>query len=192
MTFNKLKQPIFATATVILFAINTLPAQDNAEILKIRAIYNEINSSIVNCQKQVEEPCGLYLNTLEINKGNEPWAAVGIYHSNQDFWYTSSDEEANTYKLRKINMKTERSARMEQEEYLFDEAGTLIFYFFQLSGGGKNLQTYRFYFNEEKLIDYKEKLEEEELNFRVFAQEEEAAVLEKANALKQLFLLSVE
>lgn len=52
----------------------------------IRTAYQEVNARIATCQED-GSPCGLYVNRLTTNSGEEPWAAVGIYQSKRDLWY---------------------------------------------------------------------------------------------------------
>ncbi len=103
-------------------------AQGDEQIDGIRHIYAETNKLIGESEKN-GEGSEIYLTELIVNKNNTSYPAVGIYNSTVRFYYTYGDREKNPYpnRLIKIVVKTNRSARTETEELLFNEKGELIF-----------------------------------------------------------------
>jgi hypothetical protein len=182
------------SALALLFSANALNllAQNNAEVTKIRAVYKEVGDKILECQN-AEEPeiCRLYLNSLTVNQHNSPWAAVGIYGAVRDFWFEQSrnpGENGPSYVLRKLNITSHRSARDQNEEYLFDSEGNLLFYFFKEKSRGEEETTEnRFYFKGDKLVEYTEKINEEEAEYQMYHKADAALVLQQAKRLKEFF-----
>lgn len=177
---------------IVFYFIFCLPifAQDSKEIQEIRRQYIAVNQDIELCKQLEDEPCNLYKNTLSTNTQDKPWAAVGTYQSVIDFWYKNVPNDGPPkYGLFKVNAKTLRSARTEFEEYLFDLNGNLIFYFFKLDGDGnaENQQEYRFYFQAEKLIEYKENIGNEEEEYQIYSNTDAKTILEKAADLQLVF-----
>lgn len=151
----------------------------------IRNAYETVNLRIERC-KDEGAPCGLYLNQIQTNQGEEPWAVVGTYESTRDLWYQRADAEEESFQLLKANVETYRSSRRENEEFLFSPTGNLEFFYFRVGEGDDLLQEFRFYFSKGKLIDYQEKLEEGEAEYREWSRENGDKVLENAKALQQL------
>jgi hypothetical protein len=73
----------------------------------------------------------LVMNELVINKLGHQWRAVGIFRETYRFFYRGGDSEEHLYPDQLVMAKAERrsSSRTCIEEYVFDEAGRLIFYF---------------------------------------------------------------
>ena len=174
---------------VIGYGCSSAVAQDGPEVKKIRAEYSEVTNAIAKCGEGSDENlCGYYLNTMNVNRYGGPWAAVGIYQSTQDFWYAFADgEEGQEMHLRKVNVKTLRSSRQENEEFLFDENGQLMFYYFKLTNAESVGQELRFYFDKGKLVDYKEKIADEEKEYQRYTKADFAAVLKDAKRYATLF-----
>jgi hypothetical protein len=175
----------------MLFAIGALlfAASIQAQgVPQIRAVYQEVQAAIALCNETPGEPCGWFVNTLLFNKQSQPWPVVGILESEQDFWY-NDDAEGDKYHLRKVNIKTSRSNRTENEEYLWGENGELLFYFFQLSTPDEpSAQEFRFYFAKGKLVDYAEKVSEAEKDYQQWKKDDAGLVQKAAEKLNELFL----
>jgi hypothetical protein len=176
---------------ICILCFGAVWGQENAAVLKVRSLYNEVNTAISNCNAAPEEPCGYYVNTLTRNRQGQPWAAVGNYTGTSDFWYqggSAEGENGPNYILRKINVETTRSARQESEEYLFDAAGKLIFYYFKLAGiEDEGAQEFRFYFERGKLIHYTEKLYAAEEPYRQYQKSDATKVLQQADKMVEWF-----
>ncbi len=153
--------------------------------------YQKVNLRIERCQEE-GSPCGLYLNQIQTNPGEEPWAVVGIYQSTRDLWYQrdpSSEEER--FHLVKVNTSTRRSARTEKEEYLYTPEGQLQFYYFGLESGGDLLQEFRFYFSAGKLIDYLEEIALEEVKYKEWSEADAGKVQQKGNEFQALLQVTL-
>jgi hypothetical protein len=170
----------------LLFA-STATAQD---VKGIRAVYQEVQAAVSICNENPGEPCGYFVNTLTLNRQDQPWPVVGIFASVQDFWYQRNEaEEEPSHQLRKVNITTSRSNRTENEEYLWDAEGELIFYFFKLgTPDDAAAQEFRFYFVKGKLVDYAEKVSEAEKDYQQWKKADAADVQEAGKKLHELFL----
>jgi hypothetical protein len=170
----------------------SMQAQNPAEITKIREVYAEIGDKIAECRAaESPEECRLYLNSLTVNKMNSPWAAVGNYGAVRDFWFergSMEGENGPSYVLRKIEIKSVRSAHDQNEEYLFDSKGNLLFYFFkEHSGNNDQSCENRFYFKGDKLVHYTEKVNEEEAEYQIYHEADAGLVLKQAQRLSEFF-----
>ncbi len=187
-------QILILSPLLLLFSANgnRLTAQNNVEVNHIRAVYKEIGDKILECQNAEEpEACRLYLNSLTVNKKNSPWAAVGNYGAVRDFWFergSMEGENGPSYVLRKLNITSKRSANDQNEEYLFDSEGNLLFYYFkEFSGNNEKTCENRFYFKGDKLVEYTEKVNEEEAEYQLYHKDDAALVLGQAKRLKEFF-----
>lgn len=177
---------LFFLALIVL--LPSLKAQDKPDVLAIRARYQAVNMGIAACDAKPEEPCGYYLDLLSVNKRNAPWAAVGIFQSEQQFWYYSYEgDEGSKMQLAKINIASSRSDRKEHEEFLFDEQGNLCFYFFKMTGSDAKTQEARFYFKDGILVEYLENISPEEKDYQQWGKAQANDVLEYANRMLQQF-----
>lgn len=118
------------TAVVILTASVFFVSAQNVDrqIEAIRKAYTEANAKIAAAEADPTS-ADLYANELRVNTGRAAWPAVGIYNSTVRFFYEIRGEGPYPNSLLKVNVRTERSARIETEELLFDAAGKLRFYF---------------------------------------------------------------
>ena len=130
------KTNILLVIVIIVGATGTLRAQkDSAETIEqIRRIYNQTTDRIAAAEKNFPES-DVFFSELIVNKGGTMYPAVGIFRSVYEFYYTYGDREKDPYpnRLLKVSVSTKRSAMREYSEYLYDEAGNLIFYFEKLS-----------------------------------------------------------
>lgn len=125
-----LRTLMLLTLTAISIPLLAQNADADARITEIRRLYEQTNRQI----EQAEEDYGaseVYLNEIVINKGGASYPAVGIYRKTIRFYYTFGDREYNPYpdRLMKITVTTERSARHEYAEFIFDVSGMLVFAF---------------------------------------------------------------
>ncbi len=76
----------------------------------------------------------LVMNTLDINARRHQWRAVGIYRPVYKFFYKGvENDEKRLYPDQLVFVVSERkvSARNYREEYLFSDAGALVYYFYK-------------------------------------------------------------
>lgn len=117
-------------AAVLVAASAFLGSAQNVDrqIEAIRKAYADANAKVV-AVKADPRTSSVYVNELRVNAGRTSWPAVGIYTSTIHFYYEIQGEGPYPNHLFKIDVRTERSARAETEEFLFDSSGKLIFYF---------------------------------------------------------------
>ena len=123
----------------------------NEAIKNIRERYQKATSAIKLAESG--EQSGLYCNTIEENKYNGSWRAVGLYNIKTEFWYDDQpgmlcEEEGKgeACHLQFIKNTAQVSAGGWYTEYLFQD-GKLLFVFMETEGA-----QYRFYWHNEKLI----------------------------------------
>ncbi len=118
-----------AAAVLVAASAFFVSAQNvDRQIEAIREAYSEANAKIAAAESDPESAT-VYINELRVNSGRASWPAVGIYNSTIKFYYEIRGEGPYPNSLFKVNARTERSARVETEEFLFDDAGKLIFFF---------------------------------------------------------------
>lgn len=171
---------------VLLLPTGMLQAQDLPEVKAIRQAYNELGAGIAICPG-AEEPCGYYLNTLHVNRHGGPWAAVGIYDSQQNFWYRFPDEEEAKPELCKVVVETHRSDRLEYEEFFFGPDKALRFYYFKEVVDGAVTQEHRFYVQGGKLVTYVDKVLPDVEAYRRYGKGDLPDILGDASRLVGLF-----
>ena len=153
---NRLLPP----AVIILFLLfvngpgagTVAVAQSSGRVAEIRKLTEKINEQIAQSE-QSPDTSTTFLTELTVNKNLSPYPAVGIYKTVVRFYYTFGDREEEPYpnRLLKIINATDRSNRKEYSEFVFDEAGKLIFYFEKQEDGERRL-----YFAAEKPIRFQQ------------------------------------
>ena len=124
----------FILLAFILFvpAPAVVKAQDKA-VESIKQLYQEIGAKIELSEKGSEDSqiAGVFCSELVVNRNNHIWPVVGTYEMTYRFYYDLAHTEGRPYpdRLRKVVMKSNMSARSYFSEYVFDEAGALVFYF---------------------------------------------------------------
>ncbi len=112
---------------------NTAAIAQEKAVAQIKRLYEEIGQKIELSERGSEESAyaGIVCNELVFNRNEHVWPAVGNYQATYKFYYDSAQTEEHHYpdRLRKAVMKSHMSDRSYYEEYLFDEAGALVFYY---------------------------------------------------------------
>lgn len=114
-----------------VLGLGTLSARsEDPQIAGIRRLYQETNKRLAE-MRQAPSESSIYSVELTVNSGEAQYPAVGTYKEITRFYYTFGDREKNPYpdRLLKIEVKTNRAARTESAEYLFDSTGALVFCF---------------------------------------------------------------
>jgi hypothetical protein len=118
---------------VILIHGNTGLSAQNKSVERIKRIYDEIGKRIDLSEKGIDERqyAGIFCSELTVNKNKHVWPVVGNHEVTYKFYYDLAHTEGHQYpdRLRKVVMKSSMSDRSYYSEYLFDEAGMLLFYF---------------------------------------------------------------
>ncbi len=171
-----MKNHIIFAAILFLFAVGSfsqVSAQSDKQIEEIRRIYKETNEKVGGLENEDSE---IFLSELIINKTNTSYPAVGVYRSVVKFYYAFGNREKNPYpdRLLKISITTNRSARVENSEFLFNPAGQLIFYF-----EDKDDAELRVYFSAEKPIRILKGTQNLNLNDKTAAEKVKNILFEK-------------
>jgi hypothetical protein len=116
----------------LLTAAITIEAQDKA-VDRIKRTYEQILKKIELSERGVEEStyAGIFCNEVIANRNDQVWPAVGNYQMRYRFYYDNAGTEGHHYpdRLRMVVMTSRMSDRSYRAEYLFNEAGALIFYY---------------------------------------------------------------
>lgn len=179
--------------------ISFIHAQEK-QIKDISDIYKTVTASIDSAEKDADYMMygPYYCNQLLVNTGNKPWRAVGIYEKNIKFWYIDEpnhNKEIDVEKngigvLRKISTVV-HSTYTENSEYLFNEKGQLIFFYYKYNynNGDPETQEYRFYFSKNILIKYIATVPPTTTD-KFYKKEDFNKVLKKAKQYQAMFLNS--
>lgn len=183
-------------ANTILIAILLLANAGFAQSVEaIQKRYAEIAEKARLCETDNEqgETGELVMNTLAINARNHQWRAVGIYQPTYKFFYRGGDSEKHPYPDQLMFVKTERreSNRIYREEYLYNDVGSLIFFFQTVENDESSPDARRYFFSAAKVIRI---VEGEKARNRPTAKDTAAAkeVLSVARALQDLFNRSIK
>lgn len=139
---------------VILFI--TINAAFGQGVDEIKKRYAEIAEKARLCETDDEQGQygDLVMNTLAINSRDHQWRAVGIYRPTYKFFYRGGDSERHLYPDQLVFVKSERrvSNRMYNEEFLFSDAGVLLFYYQKAENDDQAPAERRVYFLRGKAI----------------------------------------
>lgn len=128
-----MKKQIFCVSIILLVGLTVSAQTTEKAVEKIRAAYSEVAEKALLCEASSDrgEFGELVMNELTINKRNHQWRAVGIYQQTYKFFYKGGDTEEHIYPDQLVMVKVERreSDRTYSEEYLFSDAGMLLFYY---------------------------------------------------------------
>jgi hypothetical protein len=117
---------------ILLLAANAGFAQS---VDAIQKRYADIAEKARLCETDNEqgEYGELVMNELAINSRRHQWRAVGIYGQTLKFFYKGGDSERRLYPDQLVFVVNERkvSDRNYREEYLFSNAGALVYYFYK-------------------------------------------------------------
>jgi len=156
----------------------------------IRSLYTSTNSAIETAEK--EAPYSeIYVVELTVNKTGNQYPAVGTYSNISKFYYTYGDREKDPYpsRLMKINVVTKRAAMITNSEFLFNEAGQLVFGYVRMDGLEK--RETRLYFAAGQLIKMLD--DEKDVNVRLRPVQDTAAAFKRESArLVSLFNASLK
>lgn len=177
----------YYAALLLLATSESLPAQKHGSSTEIRAMEESFDTRIEECESS-EDPCGLYLNVIQFNPKMEPWPAVGIYSTEQRQWFEAvEEEEGRSYVLRKVEVVTHVSARLERETYFFDASGDLLHFSFVMGEEGEESQECAYFFDGTSVMEYEERLEEVEKAYQVYTVDDGEMVWENARKIKAVF-----
>ncbi|MFT3743946.1 MAG: hypothetical protein QM785_06580 [Pyrinomonadaceae bacterium] len=128
-----MRSHLMRIAVLLLLAIGVSAQSVDKNVESIRKRYEDIAEKARLCETDDDrgEYGELFMNTLAVNSRNHQWRAVGIHQITYKFFYTGGDSEQHMYPDRLVFVKTERreSNRNYFEEFLYSDAGVLLFYF---------------------------------------------------------------
>jgi hypothetical protein len=168
---------ILIISLILIFNIDIF-AQET-EIKNIKDYYYKVSEQI----KQKE----LYCNQTELNKlgeSSQNWPAVGLYYERITFWYNTAPahwDEKGEEAIVKIEIKNIYSAFEENTEYLFKD-GKLIFCYIS----AKDISEHRYYFSNEILIKYLEKIIL--TDNAAYKKEDSELVIKKSKKIQKYFI----
>ncbi|MFK7910847.1 MAG: hypothetical protein AB8F34_09600 [Akkermansiaceae bacterium] len=116
---------------VFLVSIGLIQAEANkTHIDSIRDTYKKTNTKIETTEKSAEaaKASSISVDHYITNALNRSWEAVGNYKSTYKYYYIH-DAPNGTNQLLKMTKASESAARRYHEEFYYNEAGELIFYF---------------------------------------------------------------
>jgi len=168
---------IIAQTIVLACTGFTIHAQtEDKRVIDIRSLYTSTNSAIEVAEK--EAPYSeIYVVELTVNKTGNQYPAVGTYSNISKFYYTYGDREKDPYpsRLLKITVVTKRSAMITNSEFLFNEAGQLVFGVVRVDGT-RQRET-RMFFAAGQLIKMLD--DEKDVNVRLRSVQDTAAAFKR-------------
>lgn len=187
-----MKSKILLIAILLLLATNVGLAQS---VEAIQKHYSEISEKARQCETDDDqgEFGELVMNELAINSRRHQWRAVGIYGQTFKFFYKGGDSERHLYPDQLVFVKVERrvSDRTYAEEYLFSDAGALMFYFQKAENDNRAPAERRVYFSGGKAIRV---VEDKNTRNRLTAKDVAIAkeILSQSRDIKDIFKLSIK
>ncbi len=151
-----MKKQISSLAVLLLLSVCVSAQTTDKAVEKIRTFYTDIAEKARLCETDDDrgEFGELFMNELAVNKRNHQWRAVGIHNLTYKFFYRGGDSEEHMYPDRLVMVKVERreSNRTYKEEYLYSDAGVLMFYFQKAENDDQAPAERRVYFSGIKAI----------------------------------------
>ena len=161
------------------FAQDYIAQTADKRIDDIRSLYTSTNSAIEVAEREAPYS-NIYVVELTVNKTGNQYPAVGTYSNISKFYYTYGDREKNPYpnRLMKISVVTKRSAMITNSEFLFNEAGLLVFGSVRTDGEEK--RETRLYFAAGQLIKMLDN--EKDVNVRLRPVQDTATAFKRESA----------
>ncbi|MEQ1642100.1 MAG: hypothetical protein ABL959_01485 [Pyrinomonadaceae bacterium] len=153
-----MKKQLITNVILFLLLATGISAQSiDKTVESIKKRYAEISAKAKSCETDDDhgEYGELFMNTLTINSRNHQWRAVGIYGQTFKFFYKAvENDEKRLYPDQLVFVKVERaqSNRKYAEEYLYSDAGVLMFYSQKAENDGDVPSDRRVYFSGAKAI----------------------------------------
>ncbi len=145
-----------AFVSCFLFTALGVSAQTGKTVETIRKYYTTVaeKARLADTDEDQGQYGDLVMNELVINKRGHQWRAVGIFGETYKFFYRGGDSEAHMYPDQLVMVKVERrvSNRNYLEEFVYDKAGRLIFYFQKAENDDQVPAERRVYFSGVKAI----------------------------------------
>lgn len=168
----------FSMFFISLGGIAAAQAADK-RIEDIRHLYTQTNEAIAIADKEAPYT-DIFVVEIAVNKAETSYPAVGTYSNLTKFYYTFGDREVEPYpdRLMKINAVTKRSASIINAEFLYDQAGRLVFGYVRTNG--EEQRETRMYFASGQLIRMMDN--EKQVNVKLRSVIETAAAFKRESA----------
>lgn len=177
---------------VLLLAANVGFAQSIAEIQKRYAQLAE-KARLCETDDEQGEYGALVMNELTVNSRRHQWRAVGIYGQTYKFFYKGGESERRLYPDQLVLVKTERtvSNRTYSEEFLFSDAGALMFYYQRSQNDDQMPAERRVYFSRGRAVRV---IEDNKTRDRMTARDLTvvAEVLSQSRRINDIFTRSIK
>lgn len=188
-----------ALALVLPFVLaSTVVVAQDKSVERIRQLYEDVGKRIDLSEKGIEEShvAGIFCNELTFNKNKHIWPVVGNFEMIYKFYYELANTEGHEYpdRLRMVVMKASMSDRSYYDEFLFDDAGSLVFYLTRPSepqvGDDLPRAEHRFYFLRGRPVTL---INGQKINYSLTPQETAIAkdVVKTSREIKGLFAASI-
>lgn len=190
-----MKTKLTIIAFLLLLSVGISAQSIDKTVESIRKRYQDIAEKARGCE--TDEELGqygeLFMNTLTVNSRNHQWRAVGIHQLSYKFFYAGGDSEKHMYPDRLIFVKTERreSNRNYSEEFLYTDAGVLMFHFQKAENDDQVPAERRVYFSGSKAVRV---IEDGKVRDRLTAKDVQTVRdVTRSNArIKDLFIRSIQ
>lgn len=190
-----MKTKLTIIAFLLLLSVGISAQSIDKTVESIRKRYQDIAEKARGCE--TDEELGqygeLFMNTLTVNSRNHQWRAVGIHQLSYKFFYAGGDSEKHMYPDRLVFVKTERreSNRNYSEEFLYTDAGVLMFHFQKAENDDQVPAERRVYFSGSKAVRV---IEDGKVRDRLTAKDVQTVRdVTRSNArIKDLFIRSIQ
>ena len=190
-----MKTKLTIIAFLLLLSVGISAQSIDKTVESIRKRYQDIAEKARGCETDEErgQYGELFMNTLTVNSRNHQWRAVGIHQLSYKFFYAGGDSEKHMYPDRLIFVKTERreSNRNYSEEFLYSDAGVLMFHFQKAENDDQVPAERRVYFSGSKAVRV---IEDGKVRDRLTAKDVQTVRdVTRSNArIKDLFIRSIQ
>ena len=190
-----MRKPLTFVFIILAAAIAVSSQTTDKKIEKIRSVYTDIaeKARLAETDEEQGQYGALVMNEIVVNKSRHQWRAVGIYGQTYRFFYNGGDSEKHLYPDHLVMVKGSRavSGRKYDEEYLFDDAGQLVFYYQRSQNDDSSPAERRIYFSLGRAIRI---IEDGKSRDRLTAADTETvkAVVSLSAKLRSAFKLSIE
>ena len=190
-----MKRNVLLVVLILFFGLSAAGQSIDGTLGNIRRYYNDISEKarLAETDDDQGQFGDLVMNELVINKRGHQWRAVGIFKEIYKFFYRGGDSEEHMYPDQLAMVKVERhsSNRRYVEEFVYDHAGRLIFYFQKAENDELVPSERRIYFSTTRPIRINEDMK---VRDRLTAKDLRTAadVVAEAAKIKDLFLRSIK
>lgn len=190
-----MKTKLTIIAFLLLLSVGISAQSIDKTVESIRKRYQDIAEKARDCETDEErgQYGELFMNTLTVNSRNHQWRAVGIHQLSYKFFYAGGDSEKHMYPDRLVFVKTERreSNRNYSEEFLYTDAGVLMFHFQKAENDDQVPAERRVYFSGSKAVRV---IEDGKVRDRLTAKDVQTVRdVTRSNArIKDLFIRSIQ